>query len=281
MVKRLKCSVCTRFRSRIMHRRNFSDRWIVGADSVRTSNIRDHAHSDQHDHAMSLLKQESAKAEGKSCYSYAPIAIVLSTLPSDEKEPLRKKLDIAYFVAREKLSFSKYPAICELETKHGVDLGTNYRTQTAGSSFIHYSAEAIREGLAENLRKSKFFSLLLDGSTDAGNVDNELVLVIWFDKDGTDEKVSTRTSHFKIMRPSTVTAQGMFDMLQESLQNLGIEAIDSEKCTRLVGIGTDGASANIASGGLKGLVEAKLPWMFWMWCLAHRLEPQKCNVSLC
>ena len=32
-------------------------------------------------------------------------------------------------------------------TKHGVDLGTNYHIQTAGSSFIHYSAEAIREEL--------------------------------------------------------------------------------------------------------------------------------------
>ena len=122
------------------------------------------------------------------------------------------------------------------------------------------------------MHEAKFFSLLLGGLTDAGNVDNELVLVVWFDKDGTDEKVSTRTSHFKIMRPSAVTAQGMFDMLQESLQSLRIGAIDSEKCTRLVGIGTDGASANIASGGLKGLVEAKLPWMFWMWCLARRLE---------
>ena len=107
-------------------------------------------------------------------------------------------------MAREKLR--KYPAICELEAKHGVDLGTNYRTQTARSSFVHYSAEAIREELPEKLRKAKFFSLLLDGSTDAANVDNELVLVVWFDKDGTNEKVSTRTSHFKIMRPSTVTA---------------------------------------------------------------------------
>ena len=74
---------------------------------------------------MSLLKQESAKAEGKSCY-YAPIAIALSTLPSDKKERLQKKFDIAYFVAREKLYFHKYPAICELETKHGVDLGMIY-----------------------------------------------------------------------------------------------------------------------------------------------------------
>jgi len=40
----------------------------------------------------------------------------------------------------------------------------------------------------------------------------------------------------------------------------------------LVGIGTDRAAANIASAGLKGLAEDKLSWVFWMWCLAHRLE---------
>ena len=28
----------------------------------------------------------------------------------------------------------------------------------------------------------------------------------------------------------------------------------------------------MAAGGLKGLVENELPWIFWMWCLAHRLE---------
>ena len=91
-----------------MHRRNFSDRWIVGADSVRTSNIRDHAHSDQHDHAMSLLKQESAKAEGKSCYSYAPIAMALSTLPDGEKERL---WNIAYFIANIQLFVSWKPSM--------------------------------------------------------------------------------------------------------------------------------------------------------------------------
>ena len=53
-----------------------------------------------------------------------------------------------------------------------------------------------------------------------------------------------------------------------------IEAIDAavEDCKRLVGIRTDGAAENIASGGLKGLVEKELPWVYWMWCLAHRLE---------
>jgi hypothetical protein len=45
-------------------------------------------------------------------------------------------------------------------------------------------------------------------------------------------------------------------------------SIDAEECKMLIGVGTDGASANIACAGLKGLVEKEIP----CWCLAHRLE---------
>jgi len=48
--------------------------------------------------------------------------------------------------------------------------------------------------------------------------------------------------------------------------------VDVDHCKQLIGIGTDGASANIANAGLKGIVENKLEWIVWMWCLAHRLE---------
>ena len=37
VVQRLKCSVCSKFKASIRGRHNFNDRWIVGADSVRTS----------------------------------------------------------------------------------------------------------------------------------------------------------------------------------------------------------------------------------------------------
>ena len=33
----------------------------------------------------------------------------------------------------------------------------------------------------------------MDGSTDAGNVDNELLLVVWFDKEGVDESLTLAT----------------------------------------------------------------------------------------
>jgi len=103
---------------------------------------------------------------------------------------------------------------------------------------------------------------------DSRNIENEIMVVVWFDKNsqGCDERVITRTSYLKISRPSTA---GIFDVLEAELQGLGILAVSREHCAKLVGISNDGASAN---AGLKGLVEKELPWLVWMWCMAHRLE---------
>ena len=78
------------------------------------------------------------------------------------------------------------------------------RMSIEGTSFIHYIAEARRQVLVRTISKAKFFSLLLDGSTDKGNIDNELLLVIWCDPDGKDEKVHTWISYYKVSRPQCV-----------------------------------------------------------------------------
>ena len=123
------------------------------------------------------------------------------------------------------------------------------------------------------LNNLQFFSILLDGSTDSGNVNNELMVAMYFDREGADEKVCTKISYFRIGSPSSIVAQGLFDLLQEALQGiLGITTICAEECSALVGVGNDGAAVSGAAAGLKGLVEEKLPWVFWSWCMVHRLE---------
>ena len=82
----------------------------------------------------------------------------------------------------------------------------------------------------------------------------------------------TRTNYFHVCRPKSVDAAELFQSLKGALLQLRISDIDPENCKMLVGIGSDGASANIARGGLKGLVQSQCEWMFWMWCMAHRLE---------
>ena len=62
----------------------------------------------------------------------------------------------------------------------------------------------------------------------------------------------------------SVAGEGLFQLVKEGLQSLGIESIDAHNCSKLVGMGTDGAAANVAAAGLKGLFEKELSWMFWM-----------------
>ncbi|CAB3993296.1 zinc finger 862-like [Paramuricea clavata] len=257
VVTQLKCKICKKYRKRITGCRNFSDKWVVGASSVKTSSVREHAMSDQHVHAMNVQNKEFARSEGKSLVPReAPIIQALENLSNEEQERMKIKFDVAYLVATEQMAFSKYPSICALEIRHGVDIGQSYLNANACKEFVHCIADIENEDLISAVAQAKFFSLLIDGSTDKSNADNEATLVVWFDPE---------------------------DIEVESLDgdNVDDEAIDPGVVSRvtntnsnrkLVGIGTDGASSNVAARGLKGLVEQKLPWIFWMWCLAHRLE---------
>lgn len=243
------------------------------AGRCRTSNIRDHTRSDQHLYAMALhCKEPSGSVANAGGPSSSTVYTMLQRLSEDNKDRLRKKFDIAYFVANNKLAFSKYTAICKLEARHGVDIGTSYVNENAGKNFCKYIAEARMVDLCKTVTNVKFFSVLMDGSTDLGKIEDELFLVQWCDIYGTDEKIHSRMDFFTVSRPESGDAKGMFECLQSALQQIGIRALNVESCRMLVGIGTDGASVNIAAVGLKGLVEGELKWIFWMWCLAHRQE---------
>jgi len=76
----LRCLVCCKFKVRIESSRNFSNKWRVGAYSLRTSNIHDHAKTNQHCMAMNLLEREHAIARGDGPSTYAPIAKAIEKL---------------------------------------------------------------------------------------------------------------------------------------------------------------------------------------------------------
>ena len=109
----MKCKICLKFRDKIAVRRNFNEKWLVGAESVRISSIREHCTSYQHIHAE---KKAQADYHSLDACSYAPIAQSLHTLSDDELAKLKMKFDVAYFVASEQLALEKYPKICELQS---------------------------------------------------------------------------------------------------------------------------------------------------------------------
>ena len=91
-------------------------------------------------------------------------------------------------------------------------------------------------------------------------------MVVTCDTKSSDEMVHTKTEYLCVLRPSAGTASGLLECVKHAIYDLGITEIIT---AQLVGFCTDGAAANIYKQGLKGLVEKGV---FWMWCLAHRLE---------
>ena len=59
---------------------------------MRTTNVHDHAKSDQHAHVIDLHRRELAFSKGLGATYYSLIAQALSTLPEDDKK-LRPKFD--------------------------------------------------------------------------------------------------------------------------------------------------------------------------------------------
>ena len=53
VVFKIKCKGCTNHKLK----KHFSNQWIEGASSIRTSNIRDHINTDQHVHITETEKQ--------------------------------------------------------------------------------------------------------------------------------------------------------------------------------------------------------------------------------
>ena len=155
MVTALKCGICIQFQSAIERWWNYNDRWVIRAESLCTSNVRDHAKTDQYQHAMMLWKKQQATARGQRPSAYSPFARLTSDISEDTMAKLWVIFDLAYFFGTKKIAFNN---VCKLEAHHGVTVGIGYN-EHAAKTFCHYTAKMRRRGLVANLALAKFFQL--------------------------------------------------------------------------------------------------------------------------
>ena len=127
-----------------------------------------------------------------------------------------------------------------------------------------------------------FCSFLMDGSTDAGNIENKVVVLMYCKKDDVNQLMRSEARYLSLQQPAKADADGMISCLNDALKVLGIDNVlhkesvlgvaESNKPI-IVGGGTDGASVNIGEhNGMKAKLQQQLPWLIRTWCFAHRLE---------
>ena len=105
-------------------------------------------------------------------------------------------------------------------------------------------------------------------------------MILFCDIDDEIQEVKTSARYLCVVEPLKADANGLVDCLGKALTCMGIEDILVRENVLsvtdhpvLVGCGTDGASVNVSDqNGMRGKLHAALPWLFWAWCYAHRLE---------
>lgn len=91
-----------------------------------------------HKHVMTLYK----KQHFSNICEYAPIAkaLLIQSMDKLTRASLKRKFDIAYLIAKEKMSIKKIKLLCDLEEQHEVDIGGSYRNDHAYAMFVKFIA---------------------------------------------------------------------------------------------------------------------------------------------
>ena len=95
----------------------------------------------------------------------------------DSRFSQKMALNTAHYIAKENLAFQKYASLCDLQAKNQVDLGPNYRNPKACKTFVSAIADTEWNEIRNELQGARFFSVLADGSTDSGIIEQESVFV--------------------------------------------------------------------------------------------------------
>ena len=188
VVEKLKCKVCTKYKERIIR-----ETLVISGLKVQIVYV-----------IQTWL--------GIDDTMYMPIVQSLSSISEQERQKLRIKFNIAYFIATEQLAYQKYPKLCELQTKLGMNLGSSYLNENAAREFIHFMAKLKLQSIISSVQSATFFSLLMDGSTDSSNSENEMILVMWRNVESDDCKIHTKMAYLPMHTPLHSNAEVLFEI---------------------------------------------------------------------
>ena len=141
---------------------------------TKLSAAKEHVECDAHKHAMKCHRK-SVNPNHVEDRERGQASLASSFLHGDEL-----LVEVSYFVAKEEMAFLKYPAILKLEEIHGVDVGMAYRTDKNCAEFIDYIGQDLHLNVSEKIKRSNFYSVLFDGSTDNSAKEQEGFYILLF-----------------------------------------------------------------------------------------------------
>ena len=101
-----------------------------------------------------------------------------------DKTTLQNRFNSSYYLAKSERPYSDFPGLLELQEKNGVKYRASYCNERAAANFVDVCGEILKETLVDDLLSAKYYSVLMDGSTDASVTEQELIYVLYLSKNG-------------------------------------------------------------------------------------------------
>ena len=147
--------------------------FLTGCTSTKKETMQKHAASNGH-----LCAQTAVLAKQKPVRETAIAQSLAKGKKEQEERDQREvavKITTAYFLAKEEIPFSKFQGLTDLQKKNGLDLTSTYANNKTCVEMVFILGKMFKERTAREINKSNYISVMADGATDAGGLENETV----------------------------------------------------------------------------------------------------------
>ena len=165
-----------------------------------------------------LLKKTSAKEQSSSeIMNKSTAGKTFNMLHVANRHRIAVLFRNAHAVIKQNKALTDYKWLCELDRAKGIDVGKTYLNEKAALNFVKIIAGAEKEKTTKLVNDAKFFSFLMDGSTDISGDEQEVIYIRVVDKGKVTERF------LNIGTPESTRSRDLFDFVCLSLDSFGID----------------------------------------------------------
>ncbi|KAL5502949.1 hypothetical protein EMCRGX_G009811 [Ephydatia muelleri] len=132
------------------------------------------------------------------------LAMQLLSIPEDETSPnvsLDSSADVITLKGHEICPMSELEQY--KKDQHNTDMGPAHRTPDSAKSFTSFIAACQRNDFLGKLKYCHFYSILMDGTTDLGNKEEEIVAMVYCYKNEVAQEMTSCTRYWSVHSPET------------------------------------------------------------------------------
>ena len=147
--------------------------FLTGCTSTKKETVQKHASSNGH---MRALKATIAKQKPMGeTFIVQSFAKGTKDQEENKRREVALKMTTTYFVAKEELPFSKFEGLISLQKKNGVEFNSTYANDKSCAQMVSVLGKVFKERLTAEVNSKNYISVMADGATDAGGMENETI----------------------------------------------------------------------------------------------------------